>query len=419
MNTQRPDSTRRVGRRTFLTQSAAWGVLLAAGVAADRTSGEVSPISAPPDSTKVLGRPVRPYGSRSRFETASRGQVPSPTREASASLTPLQHLYGIITPSELHFERHHAGVPEIDPARHRLLIHGRVRRPLVLTLAEIQRLPSVSRVHMIECSGNTSTEWARPTMPDVEGTHGMTSCSEWTGVLLATILRDLGVERGAKWVVAEGADGAALTRSLPIAKCLDDVILAYGQNGEALRPEQGYPLRLMVPGWEGSTHVKWLRRLKLVAEPYQTREETSKYTDLMPDGTARQFTFVMEAKSVITYPSAGLRLPGPGVYEITGLAWSGRGYVRRVEISTDGGGTWRDAPLQEPIHRIAHTRFRLPWTWSGRECTLQSRCTDDRGYVQPSIADLARIRGVHSLNHLNAIQSWKVTAQGVVLNVRA
>jgi sulfane dehydrogenase subunit SoxC len=402
-----------------LTQGAAWGVLLATGAAADRASQEVSPTSAPPESTKVLGRPVRPYGSRSRFETAARGQVPSPTRESSASLTPLQHLYGIITPSELHFERHHAGVPEIDPARHRLLIHGLVRRRLVLTLAEIQRLPSVSRVHMIECSGNSSTEWVRPTMPDVEGTHGMTSCSEWTGVLLATILGDLGVERGAKWVVAEGADGAAMTRSLPIEKCLDDVILAYGQNGEALRPEQGYPLRLMVPGWEGNTHVKWLRRLKLVAEPYQTREETSKYTDLMPDGTARQFTFVMEAKSVITYPSAGLRLPGPGVYEIAGLAWSGRGYVRRVEVSTDGGRTWRDARLQTPIHRIAHTRFRLPWTWDGRECTLQSRCTDDTGYVQPSIADLARIRGVHSLNHLNAIQSWKVTAPGIVLNVRA
>ena len=345
--------------------------------------------------------------------------VPTKTKESSASLTPLQHLHGIVTPSALHFERHHAGVPDIDPARHRLLIHGLVRRPVVLTLADLERLPAVSRIHMIECSGNSFTEWATPTMPDVQGTHGLTSCSEWTGVLLATLLEEVGVEPAGRWVLAEGGDAAAMTRSLPIDKCRADVLLAYGQNGEALRPEQGYPLRLVVPGWEGNTHVKWLRRLKVGAAPAQTREETAKYTDLLPDGTARQFTFVMEAKSVITFPSGGQRLPGPGRYELRGLAWSGHGAVRTVEVSTDGGRRWQAAELQAPVLPIAHTRFRLPWRWDGRDALLQSRCTDETGYVQPTLAELTTIRGVGSVYHQNAIQSWKVTVGGEVLNARA
>src|SRR5438876_388804 len=226
-------------------------------------------------------------------------------------------------------------------------------------------------------------------------------------------------ETAGRWVLAEGGDAAAMTRSLPIDKCRADVLLAYGQNGEALRPEQGYPLRLVVPGWEGNTHVKWLRRLKVGAAPAQTREETAKYTDLLPDGTARQFTFVMEAKSVITFPSGGQRLPGPGRYELRGLAWSGHGAVRTVEVSTDGGRRWQAAELQAPVLPIAHTRFRLPWRWDGRDALLQSRCTDETGYVQPTLAELSAVRGLRSHYHQNAIQSWKVAADGRVSNVHA
>ena len=408
----------RTSRRSFLTRLTLGGGALAAGLAGPARAPAADP-PAPADPTRELGQPVRPYGTRSRFETAVRVQARTPTTVAAWTFTPLQDSRGTITPSALHFERHHAGVPDIDPARHRLLIHGLVRRPVVLTLADLERLPAVSRIHMIECSGNSFTEWATPTMPDVQGTHGLTSCSEWTGVLLATLLEEVGVEPAGRWVLAEGGDAAAMTRSLPIDKCRADVLLAYGQNGEALRPEQGYPLRLVVPGWEGNTHVKWLRRLKVGAAPAQTREETAKYTDLLPDGTARQFTFVMEAKSVITFPSGGQRLPGPGRYELRGLAWSGHGAVRTVEVSTDGGRRWQAAELQAPVLPIAHTRFRLPWRWDGRDALLQSRCTDETGYVQPTLAELTTIRGVGSVYHQNAIQSWKVTVGGEVLNARA
>jgi sulfane dehydrogenase subunit SoxC len=405
-------------RRSVLKQAAVMGGALAAGLAAGPPSRAAAP-PAPLAPGGSLGRPVSPYGARSPFEAATRVAGSTNTREASWTFTPLQELCGSLTPSALHFERHHAGVPDLDPARQRLLIHGLVERPVVLTMADLHRLPAVSRVYMIECSGNTGTEWGAPTMPDVQRTHGLTSCSEWTGVLLATLLREVGPAPAARWVLAEGEDGAAMTRSLPLEKCWADTLLAYGQNGEALRPEQGYPLRLVVPGWEGNTHVKWLRRLQLRAAPTQTREETSKYTDLMPDGTARQFTFVMEAKSVITFPSGSQRLPGPGFYEVRGLAWSGRGRVRGVEVSTDGGRTWQAAALQGPVLPMAHTRFRLPWRWDGREAVLQSRCTDETGYLQPSRAELLAVRGLHSHYHLNAVQSWRVAADGRVWNVHA
>lgn len=287
----------------------------------------------------------------------------------------------------------------------------------MLGMDDITRFPSVSRLHFIECSGNSYSEWSAPTGKSVQEIHGLTSCSEWTGVPLSVLLQEVGIERsGAAWVIAEGSDGAAMTRSLPLTKCLADVLVAYGQNGEALRPEQGYPLRLVVPGWEGSTCVKWLRRLKVVAEPYQTREETAKYTDLMPDGSARQFSYVMEAKSVITHPSGTQRLSGPGFYEIRGLAWSGRGCVRRVEVSTNGGRSWSGAELQRPILPSCHTRFRFSWRWSGEDVVLQSRCIDETGYVQPSREALIKVRGTRSFYHFNAIQSWRVTGEGHVQN---
>jgi sulfane dehydrogenase subunit SoxC len=362
-----------------------------------------------------------PYGRPSKFEANvvrryRHGLRAPATRLSSFSLTPLQDLRGIITPNGLHYERHHAGVPTIDPREHRLIVHGMVERPLIFTVEDLTRFPSVSRVHFLECSGNTQN-WGAPN-PELtaQDTHGLLSCCEWTGVPLATVLAEAGVKRQAKWMLAEGADAAAMTRSIPIEKALDDALLAYAQNGERLRPEQGYPLRLLLPGYEGNTNVKWLRRLKLGDEPFETREETSKYTMLMPDGAASQFNFVMQAKSVITSPSGGQRLGAPGFYEISGLAWSGRGKVARVEVSTDGGGSWRDAALQEPVMSKCLTRFRSPWRWDGGPATLASRATDETGYVQPTREALMKVRDARSYYHCNAIQNWNVAAGGAVIN---
>lgn len=356
------------------------------------------------------------YGLRSRFETVVRRLVAARYPTASGSFTPLGELDGIVTPSALHYERHHGGVPDIDPAAHRLLVHGLVERERVFTMDDLRRFPATSRLLFLECSGNGWREWTGPGAPDVAETHGLTSCSEWGGVPLSVLLAECGVRPEASWVVAEGADGAAMTRSLPLAKCLDDVIVALTQNGEALRPEQGYPVRLLVPGWEGSISVKWLRRLKVTDAPYYTREETAKYTDLMPDGTAREFSFVMEAKSVITRPSGKQRLDGPGFHEIRGLAWSGRGRVARVEVTTDGGATWQTAEFASPPLPLCHVRFHHGWHWDGRETVMASRCVDETGYVQPTREDLRRIRGDNSFYHYNAIQQWRVAADGRVSN---
>jgi sulfane dehydrogenase subunit SoxC len=405
------------GRRRFLGRGAALGAAILTG-AGRPASSQGQP--APDDPSKVLGRHMLPYTERSRFERAVKTKGP-PTMpdEWGGNFTPLGESLGTITPSSLFYEVNRSGVPDIDPKRHRLLIHGMVDRPVILTMDEIKRLPSVSRTYFLECSGNTQTEWGAPTAPTVQWTHGLTSCAEWTGVPLSVLLREVGVQKGATWIVAEGADASGNERSLPLAKAMQDILVAYGQNGEALRPENGYPVRLIVPGWEGNVNVKWLRRLTLTDRPYMTRIEAVDHTSLLPDGKARRFMFVMDAKSVITFPSGGQRLPGPGFYEITGLAWSGRGRIRRVEVSTDGGRTWRPATLQEPVLARAHTRFGLPWRWDGRDAVLQSRCTDETGYVQPTLAALVKARGVNSKFHNNAIQSWKVTADGSVHNARA
>jgi sulfane dehydrogenase subunit SoxC len=418
-----PESSRQdPSRRRFLKGGVALSAALVAA-AGHPIAGGAQPV--PNDPSKVLGGPLRPYGERSLFEESLRGRTPGGLDEIGGSFTPLDETLGIITPSALHFVVQRGGLPDIGPHKHRLLIHGLVDRPVVLTVEEIKRLPSTSRILFLECSGNTRTEWRAPptgaALPwrrqSVRGTHGLTSCSEWTGVPLSLLLREAGVQKGAAWIVAEGADATGNERSIPMAKAMDDVLVAYGQNGEALRPENGYPVRLIVPGWEGNVNVKWLRRITVVDRPYMTRMETAGHTTLMPDGKARQFNFVMEAKSVITFPSGGQQLQGPGFYEIRGLAWSGRGLVRRVEVSTDGGKTWRDARLQEPILPLAHTRFRLDWRWDGREAVLQSRCTDETGYVQPTLAELVRVRGLNSDYFNNAIQSWKVVADGSVHNV--
>jgi sulfane dehydrogenase subunit SoxC len=372
------------------------------------------------DSTKEQGRMMGVdggYGSRSQFESEVRWTNPT----KSAGFSPLQNSYGTITPSGLHYERHHGGIPNIDPARHSLVIHGMVDRPIKYSLADLKRFPTLSRTYFLECSGTTGSEIMKAREPTVQRTHGLVSTSEWTGVPLSTLLKQTGLKPGAAWVLAEGADAAVMTRSVPIDKCMSDALIVFAQNGEAMRPEQGYPMRLFLPGWEGNISIKWLRRLEISDKPYYTREETSKYTDLITTtGKSRIFTFTMEAKSVITFPSGEMKLPGAGFYEITGLAWSGRGKIARVEVSTDGGKSWNLASLQDPVLAISQTRFRFPWIWDGTPVVIQSRATDETGYSQPTHQQLIAERGPLETGslfyHMNAVQSWSIAANGNVKN---
>ncbi len=405
---QRSDPNRRRFLQAGFASGAAWWATASA-----TSADALDPSRAPGRTFSETGG----YGVRSQFVDESRFEL---TRNGltGGSLTPLASGYGIVTPAGLHFEVYHNGCPTIDPSQHRLLVHGRVKFPKVFTVADLMRFPSVTRFHFLECAGNGWSEWEKPVGKDVQWTHGLTSCSEWTGVRLATLLRELGVRSDAKWVLAEGGDGAGLMRSIPIEKAMDDAILAYAQNGERLRSEQGFPLRLLVPGFEGNMNVKWLRRLELGDQPWWTHSEVTEYADPMPGGKTRVFSFEMRAKSVITTPSGGMRLDAPGFYEISGLAWSGLGKVHRVEISTDGGGRWQDAELQGPVLSKCHTRFRLPWNWNGGEAVLQSRVTDENGYVQPTLAALHKVHA-SGATHNNAIQSWKIAADGSVHNVHA
>jgi sulfane dehydrogenase subunit SoxC len=421
---------REPSRRTFLRRAAALGGGAAAtggALTMERAFADEPGSNLPPNIprwSKTLGAPIlaNTYGVPSKYEAKIvRRDSPGLTRtpHSSVSFTPLQNLFGTVTPSGLHFERHHAGVPEIDPHEHRLIVHGLVSNPRIFTMDDIVRFPSVSRIHFIECGANTGMEWANVAVPTVQYSHGMIGCSEWTGVLLSTLLDECGVDRRrAKFVLAEGADGASLARSIPIAMALDDVIVAYGQNGEMVRPEQGYPLRLVVPGVQGVSSVKWLRRLKVGDAPWNTREESLHYVDLMPGGLHRQYTWIQEAKSVITSPSGGQVILDRGAHEITGLAWSGRGRVRRVDVSVDGGRNWRTARLQEPVLTKALTRFRIDWTWNGSGALLQSRVIDETGFVQPSYRQLRAVRGTRSIYHNNAIQTWRIDPTGEVSNVQ-
>jgi sulfane dehydrogenase subunit SoxC len=397
----------RPSRRQLLQMGAAVGGSLLAGQKA--MAVEADP--------RKLGEPLGPYGERSPFEKAVRWRRESKTPETGSSFTPLHDSVGILTPSSLHYERHHSGIPTIDPARHRLVVHGLVDRPLSLSIAEIRRLPSLTRILALECGGNSGSEWAATTAADVQRSYGLLSGSEWTGVPLSLLLAEAGVQPRASWVIAEGADACRMMRSIPLAKAMENSLLAYGQNGEAMRPAQGYPLRLINPGWEGNTNVKWLHSLKLTDQPYMARDETSKYSDLMPDGKARIFTYAMEAKSVITFPSGGQTLPARGPYELTGLAWSGRGRIERVEVTTNGGRTWVKAELQEPRLPIALTRFRLAWRFDGQNTIVASRAIDETGYVQPTRAALIAARGTNSAYHFNGIKLWNVHADGTVTNV--
>ena len=365
---------------------------------------------------RTPGAPASAYGQRAPAEESVVRWSPAP----DVSFSPLADLHGTFTPNALWYEVHYGGIPAIDPAEHRLMVHGLVQQPTLFTMDDIKRFPSVSVIHFLECSGNSFFEWQEGSGGEtVQQTAGLTSCAEWTGVPVATVLREVGIKPGAGWMLAEGADAAGHDRSIPVQKAMHDGLLAYAVNGVDLYPSQGFPLRLLLPGFEGNMNVKWLRRLKVGTEPWHTRQETSHYSDLMPDGTAREFTFVMEAKSVITSPSGGQRLDGPGFKEITGLAWSGRGKITQVDVSTDGGQTWSMATLQEPVRPIAWTRFRLPWQWDGQAAQLQSRAIDETGYVQPTRAQLVEARGVNSFYHFNGIQTWAIAADGEVTHVYA
>jgi len=415
-------------RRAFAAATAATAVAPVGFAQASASDGDPDILELP-EHSRGLGQPVATdgYGKPSKFEAnVQRRQSPglTQTRQASVSFAPLQSLFGIVTPSGLHFERHHQGWWDIDPSKHRLMINGSdaslVRTPRVFTLDELMRLPSVSRFHFIECGANTGMEWGNVAVPTCQYTHGMLSCSEFTGVPLKLLFEMCGgdAKRG-RYVLAEGADGSSMTRTIPMELVESgEVFVAYGQNGEMLRPENGYPLRLVVPGVQGVSWVKYLRRLEVGDMPYNTKDETLHYVDLMPGGQHRQYTSIQECKSVVTTPSGGQVLLDRGFYSISGLAWSGRGKVVRVDVSTDGGRNWRPAALQSPVLTKALTRFSLDWVWDGKPALVQSRAVDDTGYVQPSYAQLRKVRGSRSIYHNNAIQTWLVQESGEVKNVQ-
>ncbi|MEW6766221.1 MAG: sulfite dehydrogenase [Pseudomonadota bacterium] len=422
-------------RRSFLRKSVAVaGGAVLAGTAAGRAAAE--PLAVPP-TNKILGRGVVsvPYGMPSKFEAhVVRRNVEwlTPDTIASISFTPLQDLNGIITPAGLHFERYHGGAVDIDPATHRLVVHGLVDKPMIFTVDDLKRMPQTSGVWFMECPANGGMEWRGVQMDSLQFTHGMISCSEWVGVSLLDLMKAVGVKKEATWFYGEGADGSALQRSIPLPGAKDqfgkpipdadkiykDVIIAYAQNGEALRPENGYPIRIVVPGCEANLSIKHLRRIKFTNKPLVTYQETRHYTDGMPDGRFRQYTLINETNSVVTFPCPDKKLDGKGAYEIRGLAWSGRGKIKAVDVSVDGGKTWKEAKLVEPVFSKCLTRFVMPWEWNGKEALVMSRAMDETGYVQPTLRQLREERGTNSIYHKNSIQTWKIEANGEVKNVQ-
>lgn len=416
------------GRRGFLRTAL---VGAAAGAAVPSVFAQNAPAGDPnilklPAHSRGLGQPVASndgYGGPSQFEkNVQRRQSPglTQTTQASVSFAPLQSLFGIVTPSGLHFERHHQGWWDIDPTKHRLMVNGLVKSATVFTMDELMRLPTVSRFHFIECGANTAVDWANVAVPTVQYTHGMLSCSEFTGVPLITLLEMAGADlKTGKFVLAEGADGSSMTRTIPMDLVTSgEVLVVFGQNGEMLRPENGYPLRLVVPGVQGVSCVKYLRRIEVGDKPWATKDEAIHYMDLMPDGQHRQYTSIQECKSVVTTPSGGQVLLDKGFYSISGLAWSGRGKVKRVDVSVDGGRNWREARLQTPVMSKCLTRFSTDWVWDGKPAIVQSRATDETGYVQPTYQQLRAVRGTRSIYHNNAIASWLVRESGEVFNAQ-
>ncbi|MGN6099004.1 MAG: sulfite dehydrogenase [Bosea sp. (in: a-proteobacteria)] len=410
-------------RRRFLGGAALAGAgLVAAGPARAEAAKPDPLITEVQDWNRYLGEGVdkHPYGVPSRFEkNVVRRDVPwlTASPESSVNFTPLHDLDGIITPSGLGFERHHGGIADIDPANHRLMIHGLVDKPLVFTMEDIRRMPRENRIFFLECAANSGMEWRGAQLNGCQFTHGMVHNVMYTGVPLRTILAEAGLKPKAKWLMLEGADAAGMNRSLPLEKALDDVLIAFAMNGEALRPEQGYPLRAVIPGWEGNLWVKWLRRIEVGDMPWMAREETSKYTDLLADGRSRRFTFVMDAKSVVTSPSPQAPLKHKGRNILSGLAWSGRGTIKRVDVTLDGGKNWQHARIDGPVLEKSLTRFYVDFDWNGGELLVQSRAIDSTGYVQPTKEELRKVRGANSIYHNNGIQTWHVKPNGETENV--
>ena len=415
-----------IDRRVLLRNSA----LLAGAAGAGLTGiarAAAEPLAVDPWSLNI-GAAVPTYSTPSHYEAKVARTLANPTNPGNnQARTPHHLLDGMITPNGVHFVVARTGAPDIDPAKHRLLIHGLVRQPLVFSLEDLMRYPMESHIRFVECGGNSAPLWSKePIQADVQALHGLLSCSEWTGVRLSTLLDEAGVDLRAKWIVAEGADAATMNRSIPLAKAMDDAMLVFYQNGERIMPINGYPLRLFVPGYEGNMNVKWLRRLKLVDAPIMAINESRQYTLLLESGKAWRFYYPMEVKSFITRPSPTMQLKGPGFYEISGLAWSGQGRVAKVEVSADGGKSWGIAAMQNPVLPKALTRFRMAWQWDGRPVVLQSRATDEAGNLQPTRQKLIAERGAprntppvtgFPMGHVNAISSWGIDAKGAVSHV--
>ena len=408
-------------RRLFLRK----GMAFAGGAAAAGAGlAQAAPLAIP-ESNRTFGKPIdeTDYGMPSKYESSVKRRrsdiLKNRQNYSDWSMTPLAEQHGTVTPNGLIYERHHNGTPDIDPAKHRLVIHGMVRQPLEFTMDDLMRYPSVSRFHFMECSGNGLTDWLKASSTTVQQTHGLLSAGQWTGIPVSWLLDEAGLAPGAKWIIFEGADGSGHLRSIPIEKVMDDCMLVYALNGEKLRAENGYPLRLFVPGWEGNVSVKWLRRIKVGDEPWYARGETARYTDPMPDGKWRKFSFDMECKSVITRPSGGMNIQA-GQNEIQGFAWSGKGAITAVDVSTDGGKSWQQAVLEGPVLDKSLTRFRYRWNWNGQPTTIASRAVDSTGYVQPSVAEIAKVRAIVGfVQHHNGIFPWSVSAAGEVKNAIA
>ncbi|MCV2867490.1 sulfite dehydrogenase [Defluviimonas sp. WL0002] len=411
-----------MNRRSLLRAAAIGGGATFAGLTIPK-GARADPLI--PDWVKVAGARARGYGMPAEQEADVQRAIIEPYKEVAPSFsisgTPHQKLRGTITPSGLHYELHHGGRPDVDPDQHRLMIHGLVDRPLKFDLDSLGRYPMVTETHFLECAGNSlfNAIMPEPMQAGCDVLHGLLSNSEWTGIPMSVLLDEAGVKPEGRWVVAVGNDGPSLARSIPIEKLMDDAILALYQNGERVRPEQGYPMRLLVPGFEGNMNVKWLTSLWATDAPAHTKDESGEYTELLADGTSVEFTFGMGVKSIITHPSSTMTMTGNGFYEISGLAWSGAGPIRKVEISADGGASWAEAELVQPVLSRATTRFRLPWHWEGAPTLLMSRAEDLTGAVQPTRSDWKARYDPSNFLHNNAIQAWQITAEGMVQNVYA
>ena len=417
-----------IDRRALLGRGVVYAGAVSAGVGTSVTGAAAEPLAVDPWS-KEPGNPIPPYGVPAKYESKVVRTLANPKFEprTSQARTPHHLLDGPITPNGLHFVVARTGFPDIDPDKHRLAIHGLVKQPLVFDLEALSRYPKVTRVNFVECGGNSAPLFSKdPVQADVQAIHGLLSCSEWTGVRLSTLLEETGIDPKAKWLLAEGADGPSMNRSIPMTKALDDAMIALYQNGERINPAQGYPMRLLVPGYEGNMNVKWLHRIKLIEEPVMAINETLQYTYPVANSKIWQFFFPMEVKSFITHPSPGLTLKGPGFYEISGLAYSGNGRIAKVMVSADGGNSWAQAGLDAPVLPKALTRFRLPWRWDGQPVVLQSRAWDEAGNRQPTREEMFAERGAPKVNvpvtafpmgHMNVITSWSIDTKGEAKHV--